>query len=214
MFRVVSLGLTFIAIVLAWHSEPSHHLIIGLSIQSHHLFSVWHSEPPSSSVWHSEWSSLQFGVQSHHHFSDWHSKPHFSVWRSEPPYPYSSAFRATIPCLVQHSEPSCLFSVWCSESYFQFNIQSRIFNLAFKAAFSFWRSESHLQFGVQSRCLVLVRNSESSYHLHFGVQSRCLFLVRHSNSSCLLFVRRLESHLHLGIQSHIFSLVFRAIVCL
>ena len=106
------------------------------------------------------------------------------------------------------------FSVRRSESYFQFSVQSRIFNLAFKAAFSFWCSKSHLQFGIQSRCLVLVWNLEPSYHLHFGVQSCCLFLVRHSNSSCLLFVRRLESHLHLGIQSHIFSLVFRVVVCL
>ena len=44
--------------------------------------------------------------------------------------------------LVRHSEPSSLFSIWCSELYFYFDVRSRILILAFRVAFSVWHLES------------------------------------------------------------------------
>ena len=55
--------LAFITIVLAWHSEPSHHLFIGFGIQSHHLLTAWSPEPPSHySLTFRATISSQFGV--------------------------------------------------------------------------------------------------------------------------------------------------------
>ncbi|KAL6323644.1 hypothetical protein AAG906_002111 [Vitis piasezkii] len=136
-------------------------------------------------------------VESHHVYFPFGFQSHISslafrvispVWRSKPSFVLSSAFRAIMSLL----------------------------RLAFRSTSLVWHSESHLQFGVQSFHLSLVRYSEPSclfsvcrifslafraiVCFQFGIQSHHVApSVRHS-----------ESHLQFGIQSHIFSLTFRA----
>ena len=187
-------------------------------IQNHHLFfdlafraasSFWCLEPlfASSSSFIAIIPLFQFGVQSRI---------------------FILAFRAVVCFLFDIQShhlffpfdvQSCIFistfktisSVWHSEPLF-------VFGSTFRAVFSVWRSESlfilvrhsepHLQFSVQNSILCLA--SRVIVHFQFGVQGRRLFfLVRRSESSCLSSIRRSESHLHLGVQSHISSQAFK-----
>ena len=125
----------------------------------------------------------------------------FSFWRSEP----HSQF--------QRSDPSL---------YLRFDIQSRIFILAFRASISsrfgihshgfssafrvimsflVWRSKPHFHFGIQSYCSLS------------GVQSHCSILGVQSHH--LSTIWRSESHLQFGVRSHRSHIqAFRAIISL
>ena len=96
--------------------------LLSLSVQSHHIFSVWHSEPPSI---------LGYGVRGHHLFIARHSKSsylfsydiqsrpsqfdiqrcRFSIMAFRAFIFFSLAFRATIPSQFGCSEPPSLFSL-------------------------------------------------------------------------------------------------------
>ena len=182
------------------HSEPHLHLdvqshifilafraivCLQFDIQSHCSFFIWHLELLFILVRRSE-PHLQFSVQSHIFISTF--KAAFSVWHLELQFHFG--VQSHYLFLVQHSQPSYLFSVWRSELHLHFGVQSYIFILEFKATSSFWRSESLFVFSSTSRAI---------FHLVF----RVAFSVWIS-----------EPYLHLGVQSHIFILDFRAIVCL
>ena len=96
-FTVVLFSTTFKATILIW-----------FGIQSHHLNTIWHSEPPSPyCLTFRATISFQFAVKSHHSFLVTafkaaissqlrHLESFFSIWCSEPPSFFSLAFRATI----------------------------------------------------------------------------------------------------------------------
>ena len=124
----------------------------------------------------------------------------FSFWRSEP----HSQF--------QRSDPSL---------YLRFDIQSRIFILAFRASISsrfgihshgfssafrvimsflVWRSKPHFHFGIQSYCSLSGVQSHCSI---LGVQSHHLSTIRRSEPPSLLILAfRATIFLQFGVQSH------------
>ena len=115
-------------------------------IQSHHLFSVLAFRATIS---------FQFEIQSYQSIV-WHSKlpfllslalraTFFSVWHSKPPSIHSLAFKATISLQV--------------------DIQSRIYNLVFRAIFLVWRSESLFVFSSIFKAIL------SFFRLTFRVTS-------------------------------------------
>ena len=239
-FRVVFLNLTFRDISSQLRcSEPSSFSVRHLEpcfrfgVQSHHLFLITtfrvvllsltfryvgsqlrYSEPSSFSVWHSE-PCFRFSVQSCISSLEFratissqlrNSGLYFSVWHSETSFSVTD-FRAFI---LLNLAFKAMFFMWCSKLHLQFNIQSRISSLAFRAissqlqcsesSFSVWHLEmSVLSYGVQSL-----------HPSQFGVQSHVFSLAFRATSP----VWRSEPYLQFGVQSHhLFSvMMFRVVI--
>ena len=113
--------------------------------------------------------------------------------------------------LVRHSKPSCLFSIWHSESYFHFGVQSHI--LSFSTRIQHLFSIQHLE----SSCHTFqFRRSEPSSLLSIGDQSHHRFSVSTFKAIIAFQFRRSESPslLSFGVQSHhrLSVLAFKAII--
>ena len=165
-----------------------------------------------SLVWHSE--PLFFQLQ--------RSQPHYLVWRSEPLFVSSLAFKATM-FLQFNIQSHHIPSVRRSEPYFslafkvvvcfQFSIRSHhISSLwAFRVASSVKRSESLFIFSSTFRAIISPLVWPSKPYFHFGVQSR-IFSLAFRVIVCFQF--DIQSHyvfLPFGIQSRIFSLAFKVV---
>ena len=193
-FRVAFSISAFRAIIITSQfrrSKPSS--LLSLGIQSHHLLSygvqsLHHSQfGVQSHVFGLEFKatiSLQLSVQSRHIFS-------VTTLRI---ILLSQAFKSTISLSVRHLEQDLHFDVQ-SHCLFQFNIQSRVFSLAFRAI---------VQFGVQIHIFslafrVVVHSQAFRTISQLGIQMPSYF-----------FNLAFRDISQLGIQSHHFPLVQRS----
>ena len=211
-FRVISLSLTFTAIVSAWLSEPP--CLLVYDVQSHlsqldipsYQFSFGIQSRCFSLefrvivlVQHSQLSYISFRLEFKATFSFRHSESllHFGVQN----HCFILVFRAIVCSqfsICSHHACFFLLLFWRSESRLHFDVQSCVFILAFRATFAFLvrRSEPHCHLGVQSRILT-VWCSEPSFVFSLGIQSLCSSLVWRSGP-----------YFHFGVQSHCLFLVW------
>ena len=121
------------------------------------------------------------------------------------------AFRATFTFLVRRSKPLCQVGVQSHGFGSTFRVITSSFRLAFRATFStfkagssIWCSEPHFHFEIRaSTFFIWCLKSLFIFHLAF----RATFSFQRPNPC---FFRPSEPHFHFGVQSRIFSLVFRA----
>ena len=148
-----------------------------------------------------------------------HSVPLFTFRRSEPSCLHSLVFKATIsfqPSIQSHYQ--FLVSVFRATTSFHFGVQSHhIFSVwAFKATIS-------SQFDVQSHHLFSLQAFNATICFQFGIQSQPFFLVMAFRATILFPLSILSYHnfsitmfrvisSQFGVQSHISSLTFRAII--
>ena len=208
-------------------SEPPS--LFNLAFRATIHSQLWHSEPSSlysltfratifSQLRHSKFGvqsrPSQFGVQSH--VLSLVIRVAFLVWHSESLFPHSLAFRAVI--LSQSGIHRHIFGI----QIYILSVQSCQFSLTFRAINSQFGAQSHylfpvlrseppslLSLGIQSHHLFSVWRSEPPSLLSYGIQSHHLFTARRSKPPYFLSYDVQSHPSQFGVQSHVFSLVFR-----
>ena len=154
--------LVFRAVGFFQFDIPNHHVFLPFGVQSR----VFHLAFRAMSLVRHSKPLFVIDIQSHHVFLSSSVQSHCLVWRSKPYLQFGIQSHCFF--LVQHSEPSCLSSIWSLESlyFLSFGVQSCVFILAFRAI---------VQLGIWCHCLFLVLAFRVIVHTHSSILSHHFF---------------------------------------